>query len=402
MVRHSKLQGKALLFLLLLWSLWFINFSVRAVFAPILPLIEDEFAIKHAQATSLFIFLGAGYAASLFFSGLYSGRLGYKKSIFISLTVSSLVLFLIPFVKVFSVFYVFSLVLGFVTGSYLPSAIPLITESFSEDNWGKSIAIHDSGASVAIFATPFIVLLLLHFFPWRGIFTVFAVVFLVSGVIFYFITDEVKVSRSRNTVFGNLLKRRDLWLTVILWMVASGANMGIYFIVPLYLTKELSLGMGYANSVLGISRLGGIGVAILSGFLIDRVNLRKTMYFMLLIAGIFTVLTGIAPVRFVGAFLVLQAVFITGFFPLAFVSLARMFDRELRGMATGIVLTATVISCVGLVPFLLGLSGDLISFRFGISVVGISVILSSWLIFLTTDGNGGREVSSFRGPSHVE
>lgn len=381
MKRHSRLQGKALLFLLFLWFLWFISFGVRTIFAPILPLIEDEFAIKHAQASSLFIFLAFGYSISLFFSGLYSGRFGYKKSLLISFAVSSLVLFLIPFVKAFFVFYVFSFILGFTTGVYLPSAMPLITESFTEKNWGKSIAIHDSGASASIFAMPFIALLLLHFFPWRGIFTVFAIVFLASTVVFYFICDEVKVSSLRSNVLGDLLRSRALWVTAILWICASGANIGIYFITPLYLTKELSLSMGYANTILGVSRLGGFGASILSGFLIDRVSLRKTMYFALLITGILTVLMGLAPARFVGMLLFLQAVFVTGFFPLAFVSLARMFDRETRGTATGIILTAGVISGGGIIPFLLGLSGDLISFRLGISLTGVSVILSSFLVF---------------------
>jgi hypothetical protein len=33
-------------------------------------------------------------------------------------------------------------------------------------------------------------------------------------------------------------------------------------------------------------------------------------------------------------------------------------------------------------PYLLGLSGDLLSFRFGISLLGTAIILSSSLIFL--------------------
>jgi len=37
---------------MMLWFLWFINFSVRVVFPP--P-IEDEFIISHVKASSLFV-----------------------------------------------------------------------------------------------------------------------------------------------------------------------------------------------------------------------------------------------------------------------------------------------------------------------------------------------------------
>jgi hypothetical protein len=67
---------------------------------------------------------------------------------------------------------------------------------------------------------------------------------------------------------------------------------------------------------------------------------------------------------------------------LGLVSMARMFDREIRGLATGVTLTVGVILGAGLMPYLLGLSGDLFSFRFGISLLGTAIILSSSMIFL--------------------
>jgi MFS family permease len=167
----------------------------------------------------------------------------------------------------------------------------------------------------------------------------------------------------------------------ILWVFAGGANMGIYFVVPLYLTKELSLSIGYANTILGVSRFGGIAMAILCGFLVDRFSLKKIMFAMLLLTGIFTFLLGMASIPWIGILLFLQAVVVTGFFPLGLVSLARMFDREIRGPATGLTLTVGVILGGGLMPYLLGLSGDLLSFRYGISLLGAAVILSSGLVF---------------------
>ena len=112
MERRFDLKGKGLLFLLIFWFFWFTNMVVRLSFAPVLPLIEDEFLVTHAKASSIFIFMSMGYALSMFLSGFYAGRFGYKKSIVLSLAATSLLLFLIPFVKVFSLLYVFNFIMG--------------------------------------------------------------------------------------------------------------------------------------------------------------------------------------------------------------------------------------------------------------------------------------------------
>ena len=380
-MRYPDLRGRALAFLSLFWFLWFVNMCVRVVFSPILPLIEDEFVITHARASSVFVFQAVGYGVSMFFSGFFAGRLGYKRTIVTSLVISSVTFFLVPLAKVFSVLYFFSLILGISVGMYLPSAIPLITEYFAEKNWGKSIAIHDSGAPVSIFAIPLIVLFILQFFKWRGIFIVFGVVFLVAAIVFQLACREVKIEQPGKRAFGALVKVPSLWIMGALFTFASGANLGIYSIVPLYLTKELSLDIGYANTILGISRLGGIGVAVLTGFLVDKINLKRVIFVLMCVTGILTVLMGAASVRHIGIFLFLQAILVTGFFPVGLVSIARMFSREMRSMATGLILTFAIVFGVGIIPYLLGVSGDLISFRFGIVILGITVSLSSFLAF---------------------
>ncbi|MCX5805514.1 MAG: MFS transporter [Proteobacteria bacterium] len=381
MERYSNFRGKAILFLLFLWCIWFFSFSVRIIFSPILPIVEDEFMVTHAKASSIFIFLSFGYGIAVISSGLFSGKFGYKKSIVFSLLLLSLVAFLIPFVHNLFLLYLFAFVLGFSVGIYLPSAIPLITEYYSEKNWGKAIAIHDTGASISIFATPFVALFLLHFFPWRGIFVVFACIFLVCSIVFHLGSSEVKISHSPKAMFRDIVRIRSLWLMAIMWTFGAGSNLGIYSIVPLYLTKELQLNIDYANTILGISRLGSVGVAITCGFLIDRFNLRKVMFLLIIITSFFTILLGLTPVKYIGIILFLQAFFVTGFFPVGLVAIAKTFSREMRSLATGIILAISIFSGGGIIPYFLGISGDLYSFRLGIIILGIFAALTSTLVF---------------------
>ena len=98
--------------------------------------------------------------------------MGYKRSILIALVIATLAFLTLPFVTTFNLVYLLTFMIGFAGGMYLPSALPLITESFSEKVWGKAISIHDSASSISVFAVPLIAIFLLQLMPWRGVFYV--------------------------------------------------------------------------------------------------------------------------------------------------------------------------------------------------------------------------------------
>jgi hypothetical protein len=58
-----------------------------------------------------------------------------------------------------------------------------------------------------------------------------------------------------------------------------------------------------------------------------------------------------------------------------------MFEREVRGAATGFIITMGVVCGNGFIPYFLGTAGDLISFRFGIFILGLLGVLSTSLVF---------------------
>ena len=68
-----------LLPLAIFWSLWFLNFSSRTVFSPLLPLIEENLRLSHGQAGSLFTSLSIGYGLSLLIAGRFASVWGCKR-----------------------------------------------------------------------------------------------------------------------------------------------------------------------------------------------------------------------------------------------------------------------------------------------------------------------------------
>ena len=213
------------------------------------------------------------------------------------------------------------------------------------------------------------------------------VVFIIAALIFYILFDELKVPKINVADLRKFIRRKSLWTMSIIWIFAASTSLGIYAVIPLYLTKELHLEMGCTNTIFAISRLGGFVVAISSGFLVSRFSIQKIMASILAISGVFTIFVALAGVRFIGIALFLQATFIYGFFPAGLIALSRMFEMNVRSIATGFVFGFGVIVGWGITPYLLGLSGDLVSFKFGILMLGIGTVMASGLVFLLKELN---------------
>jgi MFS family permease len=381
MATYSSIKGRGLLFLLFLWSLWFLNYGCRTIFSPIMPLLEDEFLISHARASSLFAFTSAGYGISLFLSGMAASFIGYKRCVLISLSACAAILFLVPQMTSFEHLTILGFLLGLATGMHLPAIIPIITDYYEEKIWGKVLSLHDTAITFGVFAAPFVALFFINLLSWRAMFYVIAASFVVCVIVFSFACKRLEVQKTQKGFIGQVLKSRSLWLLGIMWIFSVGANLAIYFIIPLYLTKELSFDIGYANTIFGFSRLGGAAVTIAAGFFIDRFSLRKTMFIVMFMTGIFTLFLSHSNARVVEVFLFLQPSLIVVFFPVGLVSISKMFEKEKRSLAAGFLGALSGLFGVGLLPYLLGLAGDHISFRFGIGALGIMVILSSGLTY---------------------
>ncbi len=392
---YAALRGKGFAFLLLLWSLWFLIMAVRTILGPILPFIEDEFVINHAKAASLVSLLALGQATTLFVSGIFAGRLGYKRSIILCMTVSVAVFLLIPHARTFSQVAALLFVLGMATGTYFPCVVPVVTAHFSPSVWGRALAIQDTGASLAAFGVPLLTILLARFLVWEQFYYVFAAAYAVSGLLFLLFSEEVKVEKKLKSYLGNLLKQRNLWILAVIWTFATGAFMAVSQVTPLYLTKELSFSVARANAVFGFSRLGGVAFGPIMGFIVDRFDVKKSMLLVLCATGIFTMLIGQHNLVVVQIALFLQGASIMGFFAAGLMAMSRMFRMEERSVAAGFSSTVSGVFGAALLPYLFGLAGDHISFKFAMVVFGALVVLSGGLVYCLKFP--GREEESSKG-----
>lgn len=374
--------------LFIFWCLWFLNFSTRTAFSPILPLIEDGLSLSHGEAGGLFTSLSTGYTLALLVTSRLTSVWGFKRTVVAAFLSIGIVLLGFQWAVSYSAFHILFFLLGIATGTYIPSILPIITETYDYRQWGKVIGFHDSAASLSIFAIPMLMAFGLHFFPWRKLLLILGIVSFLLPIYFWKVSIEPKkeMSRQGSTVV-DLFKRKTIWIMGLLWIFATASCMGVYSILPLYLIKERGIDFQIANTLFGISRAGGVFASILAGFLTDRYGYKRMLILSLFTTGLSTVslsLTSTLPMILIT--LTLQATLSLAFFPVGLATLSRLTPPSERSFTIGVTASIGVFFGMGLSPFLLGLTADHFNFQAGIFWLGILTTLSSLMVmFLQED-----------------
>jgi MFS transporter, NNP family, nitrate/nitrite transporter len=367
-----------LLPLFIFWCLWFLNFSNRAAFSPILPLIEDSLSLSHGAAGGLFTSLSIGYALSLLVAGRFVTALGYKRTIVSVCIAITLALIGLQWAESYLGYQILFFLLGTTLGAYLPAILPIITETYEQRHWGKAIALHDSAAGISIFSIPILMAFGLRYLPWKTLLLFLAAFSLLLPIPFWKVSVEPKKAASRkNGSYIDLFKRKSTWIMSLLWVFTSGSNLGVYSIMPLYLVKERGIDYYLATNLVGVSRASGIVAPIVIGFLIDRYGYRAMMKWSILATGLSTI--GLAlpsDLSMIFIALTFQSGLSLTFFPVGLAALSELTPISERSLAIGATISIGVIFGMGSTPFILGLIADHLNFRVGLLGLGVLTTLS--------------------------
>ena len=368
--------------LFIFWSLWFICFSTRTIFSPMLPLIEDHLSLSHGASGGLFTSFSIGHSLTLLLAGRYASAWGFKKMVAVGFVGIGLVMIGVQWAESYIGFQILFFLLGVAGGTYLPCIFPIMTTTYEDRHWGKVIGIHESAASFSIFSIPILVAFGLKSLSWKEILFVHGIASLVLPILFWKVSAEPGLGASHTGGrIGDLLKRRSTWIMIILWIFSVASSIGIYSILPLYLVKERGIDFHLANTFFGISRIGGFLASIVVGFLADRYGHERILRAVVLLTGLSTMGISLSPnIPLVWVSLIFQATFCTAFFPLGFSTISRLTSFSERSMAVGITTSIGVAFGMGLTPFLLGLTADYIDFRTGILWLGILMTLTSFMV----------------------
>lgn len=364
--------------LLLYWILWYVNYLSRTILSPLMPAIEDALTINHAMAGGLCLSFFIGSTLSVLAGGFLALRIGYKQVILCCFLILWIGFSALGFVRSYHLFIVMSFLLGLGSGLYIPCGIPLLTSVMPKDHWGKTISIHETAAGGAVMTIPFLVALALSFMTWHAIFWVMGGVCLAAGLLLFLFSPDPRPSEEKRSHGTGLLRQKQFWMLLIVFTTCGIASMGIYNIVPLFLVKEKGLAMGAANTLFGISRIGGFLAMVLAGWMLDRFNAHKIFMVIVFVTGLSTIGTALADnYHLLITMLVIQATFSVVFFPVGLTVVSRITTQRERGIFTGIAMGVAGIAGPGISPVILGAVADAYSFAIGILVVGIVTTIST-------------------------
>ena len=136
--------------------------------APILPALEGDLGISHAQAGGLFFFLSAGYCGSLLASGYMASKVGHKLTAGLASICTSLALLVVAFSEGLWGLRSGVFLLGTAAGLYLPSGIALVASLSPPAHWGRAMAIHEMAPNLALGCSPLLTEVLFMWTSWRG------------------------------------------------------------------------------------------------------------------------------------------------------------------------------------------------------------------------------------------
>ena len=368
--------------ILFLAGLFFLTFIGRFIFAPLMPVIEQELSISHVQAGALFLTMSLGFFVAQICSGFLSSRIKHKGTLVISTLGVGLALLVFSLTSSLWVIRGILFVLGMASGLHVSSAIAIITAMVHRQDWGKALAVHQTAPPLSVVLGPLLVILLLGLISWQNILAILGGISVVVGLAFirFGRCGAFSGHAPRLADLKFVISRRSFWIMVILFAFAMGSSMGIYTMLPLFLVNERGYEADLANTLVGLSRISGLFMAFVAGWFTGRLGEKRFIFAVMLTTGITTIMLGALSGTWLAVTIFVQPAIVGCYFTAGFAALARIVQPNYRNIAASFITATAFLIGGGLLPTAIGFMGETYSFGLGIVLIGCLTLVTSWLV----------------------
>jgi NNP family nitrate/nitrite transporter-like MFS transporter len=156
----------------------------------------------------------------------------------------------------------------------------------------------------------------------------------------------------------------------ILFSLGISSTLGIYTMLPLYLVTDHGMDRNWANTLIALSRIAGVGMALAGGWATDRFGPQRILRIVFVLTGMLTVFIGLASPTWVAAAVFVQPIMAVCFFPAGFAALSMVSSASDRNLTVSLTIPIASLIGGGAAPALIGFVGDVHSFGWGIAMVG--------------------------------
>ena len=362
---------------LLLTFIFFIHFVVRQIAGPLLPAIEAELGLSHTQSGLFVLCMGTGFFLSQIGAAFLATRWGYRRCILISLWGAAAVSMVLAYGQSVWVLSVGFLALGMAGGLYVPSGIALITVLVHPRDWGKAIGIHELAPNLALISVPFLATAAVAFQSWRLGYLSLSIALAVLGLAYIFTGLDV----ARRPSAPNLSRVRAIMATPAFWhmgillSLAVGVETGVYAMTPLFLVSERAYDLADANRLLGLSRIPGVVMVLLAGWITDRLSPSTAVSIALGLTGAAVICLGAGPHSLIAASVFVQSAASACLFPPILSMTSRISETENRALTLSLSLAVAPVIGSGLLPVAIAMAGD--QGHFGTGLVGAGILTTA-------------------------
>lgn len=377
---HTATAGfaSALPWIFMITAMYFLSFFARSILSPLLVPMEGAFASTHAETAGLLFFLSIGFGTALALAGILSSRIRHRVVLVLANVVLGFSLLLMAQAPGIQTARLAFLIFGIGSGLYLPSGMAALASVADDRYWGRAIAIHELAPNIAFILAPVAVEAALGFMGWRDIFTGMGLFCILGSALFLKFGrggEEYGTAPDTKTL-PLLLRRPAFWAIMVLIGMGVGLESGPYSLTPLFLVSEKGMSPSAANHLLSTSRLVTPLMALMGGWLADRVRIPWIL--IATIVGSALALCGMGFLDGTGlsASIMMQASMPALMFPAIFKSVTEVFGVKEQSLVLSLTMPVAIFVALGVVPTLLGWCGDMGHFDYGFAGVGLLTLLT--------------------------
>jgi len=241
------------LVILTIWLGWICIYSATMILTPLLPIIEAEFNLSHAQAGLLVSAYMLPYSLMQILSGYLSDKSGTRKPFFIlAVFGASISTILIWLAKDLYTILVLRFLVGLFGGMFYAPSTAFVTHSSNDQNKSKALGlIFTSWPLANIIISLILGLLVVEKVGWRNLVLIFGLPGILYAPFMFVLSKEQRGMSTQKGVegedtfptFWKTLKSRPILLSMIINFTVSLANWSLLTFLPTYfvLVRKLSI-----------------------------------------------------------------------------------------------------------------------------------------------------------------
>jgi predicted MFS family arabinose efflux permease len=299
----------------ILFFTWGTVFLDRMSQMYLAPYFAPEFHLSHQQIGSLASVLAITWAASTFFFGALSDRVGRKRVLVPAVFIFSILSWVTGLAHSFHQLLLIRALMGVAEGPTWSIMTALIEESSHPSRRGRNIGLVVSAAAlVGLAAAPVLTTQVAARWGWRPAFFVAGIPGVLMGfLIWKFVREPAGAGASHEKPslmdYFSILRYRNIWLCCL---GATGFMSWLFALnvfAPLYITEVAHEPPTTAGFLLGASGLGSFFLGFLLPSLSDRIGRKPVLLLMSSLSAVVP-LAFLVPVLYVYPLLLAAIVFV--------------------------------------------------------------------------------------------